>query len=165
MVLHQPRQSCSLARLGRHVGKPQSMDGLVQKTHFHWKWEEPTRLGSEWGAQKRFRQVALNKTTAPRGEKSKPCSSGSTRSPQLCLRTALLHVITALLIQVIYITHPTRATNTKITSTRLMKIRSSYLTVQRWRCHRIWCWWVEQGDGSYSEQKQSAQTLQIKACK
>lgn len=34
MVLHQPRQSCSLARLCRHVGKIQSMDGLVQKNIF-----------------------------------------------------------------------------------------------------------------------------------
>lgn len=102
-----------------------------------------------WPASEGLRNTSgrwhLNKATVPgEGGVSKLCSSGSTKNPQLCLRTALLHVITSLLIQVIYITHPRRATSTKITSTRLMKIRSSYLTVETWRCHRIWCWWMEQ---------------------
>lgn len=111
---------------------------------------ENKRSQHYWPASEVLRNTSgrwhLNKAIAPwEGGASKPCSSWSTKNPQLCLRTALLHVFTSLLIQVIYITHPRRATNTEITSTRLMKIRSSYLTVEMWRCRRIWCWWVEQG--------------------
>lgn len=47
------------------------MDGLVQKTRFHWKQEKPTLLASEWGAQKHLRQVAFKQSHSAMRRRSK----------------------------------------------------------------------------------------------